>query len=74
MADQTFPFVVRVNGNIRFVQPQPFKEGAQATIEGAMPNGQFVHVREHNRPLHIDRFDLNDEQLDLIRNKHKRDS
>lgn len=62
-----FPFTAKVNGSIRFVQPQPFKEGVEVTVESAMSNGQFVYLREHNRPLHIDRFDFTATQLDLIR-------
>lgn len=62
-----FPFTARVNSTIKYLDQPPFREGAEVTVENAMPNGQFVYVREHDRPLHIDRFDLTSAQLDLVR-------
>lgn len=69
MQQTSYPFVARVNSSIRFVQQAPFKEGAEVTITNALRNGQFVYVRGQNLPLHIDRFDLTSDQLDLVRRR-----
>ena len=66
----SFPFRTTVNESIKLLKPnQPFQEGEEVVVTGAMNNGEFVHVIGHHLPISMDRLNLTEEQRELVQSR-----